>query len=257
MVPHTSDVNYSVPVNNRYVASSNRERIIVADNDPQVLLHLREILSGHGYKVLGTDRPNEMMHMVDTKDPDLVLLDVMVAGTSGFALMKSIREVSGTPIIFLSASDRDRLVIKAFELGADDYITKPFSSAELLARVAAALRRRKAGITTEPRRPLRFGDLTIDYECRDVSVSERSVQLSAIEYKLLSELSINAGRVMTRDQILQRVWGSGYSGERELLRATIKNLRRKLGDNANAPQYIFTERRVGYRMPKPQADGAH
>jgi len=252
MVPHTSDVNYSVPVNNRYVASSNRERIIVADNDPQVLLHLRKILSGSGYKILGTDSPDEMMHMVDTKDPDLVLLDVMVAGTSGFALMKSIREVSETPIIFLSASDQDRLMIKAFELGADDYINKPFSSAELLARVAAVFRRRRAGvITTSARQPFRFGDLVIDYECRSVTILERSVQLSATEYKLLSQLSINAGRVMTRDQILQKVWGSEYSGEGELLRATIKNLRRKLGDKANAPQFIFTERRVGYRMPKP------
>ena len=135
-------------------------------------------------------------------------------------------------------------------MGADDYIVKPFSQTELLARIAASLRKRGLAGTTVLRQAYRLGDLTIDYADRAVTVLGRPVGLSGTEYKLLFELSINAGRVMTHDQILRGVWGRDYSGESQLLRATVKNLRRKLGDDANAPRYIFTEPRVGYRMEK-------
>ena len=172
-------------------------------------------------------------------------------GTSGFVLMDRIREVSAAPIIFLSMSNQDKYVVKALGMGADDYMNKPFSSAELLARVGSVLRRRGAGVNTAPRRPFRYSDLTIDYVGRNVTISGCTVPLSPTEYKLLTELSFSAGRVLTRDQILHKVWGSEYSGARELLRATVKNLRRKLGDNANDPQYIITERRVGYWMANP------
>ena len=135
-------------------------------------------------------------------------------------------------------------------MGADDYIVKPFSKTELLARIAASLRKRGLAGTTVLRQAYCLGDLTIDYADRAVIVSGRPVGLSGTEYKLLFELSINAGRVMTHDQILRRVWGRDYSGESQLLRATVKNLRRKLGDDANDPRYIFTQPRVGYRMDK-------
>ena len=136
-------------------------------------------------------------------------------------------------------------------MGADDYIVKPFSQTELLARIAASLRKRGLSGTTVLRQAYCLGDLTIDYADRAVTVSGRPVGLSGTEYKLLFELSINAGRVMTHDQILRRVWGRDYSGESQLLRATVKNLRRKLGDDANSPRYIFTEPRVGYLMESP------
>ena len=233
------------------IASSDQVRILAVDDEPQVLWLLRNILSNHGYKSLGTGNPDEMMRLVETEHPHLVLLDLMLPGTSGFELMARIREVSEVPIIFLSANDQEENVVKALAMGADDYMIKPFSSTELLARVASSLRKRRGAVTTAPRQPFNVGDLDIDYADRSVTVSGRPVGLSATEYKLLFELSTNAGRVLTRDQILRRVWGLEYSGERDLLRAAVKNLRRKLGDDANDPRFIFTEPRVGYRMAKP------
>ena len=233
------------------IASSDQVRILAVDDEPQVLWLLRNILSNHGYKSLGTGNPDEMMRLVETERPNLVLLDLMLPGTSGFELMGRIREVSEVPIIFLSADDQEENVVKALAMGADDYMIKPFSSAELLARVASSLRKRRGAGTPAPLQPFTMGDLAIDYADRSVTVSGHPARLSATEYKLLVELSVNAGRVLTRDQILRRVWGSQYSGESQLLRAVVKNLRRKLGDDANDPRFIFTEPRVGYRMAKP------
>ena len=136
-------------------------------------------------------------------------------------------------------------------MGADDYIVKPFSPPELLARIEATIRRRAMPSRPEARKPYRLGDLTIDYADRSVTVSGRPVHLTATEYGLLFELSTDAGHVLTHDQILQRVWGTEYSGERELVRAFMTKLRRKLGDDAHKPRYIFTEPGVGYRMAKP------
>ena len=221
------------------------------DDEPQVLRLLRTILDDHGYTTFGTGNPDEMMRLLELEQPHLVLMDLMVPGTSGFELMARVREVSDVPVIFLSANDQEENVVKALHKGADDYVVKPFSSTELVARVEASLRKRRSTGTTTLRQPYRQGELIINYGYRAVTVSGRPVELSATEYKLIYELSTNAGRVMTHDQILQRVWGSGYSGSVQLLRATMRNLRHKLGDDANNPQYIFTEPRVGYRMANP------
>ena len=233
------------------VVSGDERRILAVDDEPQVLRLLQNILEDHGYKSFGTGNPDEMMHLFEMERPHLVLLDLIVPGTSGFEMMKRIREVSEVPIIFLSANDQEENVVKALGMGADDYIVKPFSSTELVARVEASLRKRGSAGTPGPRQPYRRGELTIDYADRAVTVSDRPVPLSATEFKLLFELSINAGRVLTHDQILQRVWGPGYSGEVHLVRVFVGNLRRKLGDDARKPKYIFTEPRVGYRMSKP------
>ena len=233
------------------VGSRDRRRILAVDDEPQVLRLLRNMLSDHGYTLLGTGNPDEMMHLLEMEQPHLVLLDLMVPGTDGFELMKRIREVSDVPIIFLSGSDKEENIVKALSTGADDYIVKPFSSTELLARVAASLRKWAAGAQPKAREPYRLGDLTIDYADRGVTVSGCPVQLTSTEYKMLFELSVNAGRVLTHDQLLQRVWGTEYSGEAQLVRAFVKKLRRKLGDDAREPKYIFTELGVGYRMAKP------
>ncbi len=217
------------------------------DDEYQVLRLLRSILDDHGYTTFGTGNPDEMIRLVEMEQPHLVLMDLMVPGTSGFELMARVRAVSDVPIIFLSANDQEENVVKALDMGADDYIVKPFSSTELIARVEAFLRKRTLTGATMQRQPYRQGELTITYADREVAVSGHRIQLSATEYKLLFELSINAGRVMTHDRILQRVWGLGYSGDVQVLRATLRNVRRKLGDDANDPRYIFTEPRVGYR----------
>ena len=208
-----------------------------------------------GTSLLGAGNADEMMHLLETEQPHLVLLDLMMPGTSGFELMERIRKVSEAPIIFLSANDQEENVVKALEMGADDYMIKPFSSTELQARIASSLRKQKPVDSPVPSRFYHVDDLSIDYGQRSVSISSSPVRLSATEYKLLYELSTNAGRTLTQYQILQRVWGSTYSTESELLRSTVKNLRRKLGDDANNPRYIFTEPRVGYHMPKGEMQG--
>ena len=251
-IPEAVDAAREAPSDALAAAPSDQSRILAVDDEPQVLWLLRNILSDQGYKLFGTGSPDEMMRLMETEQPHLVLLDVMLPGTSGFELMARIREVSEVPIIFLSANDQEENVVKALKMGADDYVIKPFSSTELLARVASSLLKRRSGGASIPRQPYRYEGLTISYGDRSVTVSGRPVQLSGTEYKLLFELSISAGRVLTHDQILQRVWGLEYSGAGELLRATVKNLRRKLGDDASDPRYIFTEPRVGYRMAKGQ-----
>ena len=232
-------------------ARGDQSRILAVDDEPQILWLLRNILAEHGYRLFGTGNPDEMMHLMEAERPDLVLLDLMLPGASGFELMDRIRAVSDAPIIFLSANDQEENVVKALSMGADDYIIKPFSSTELIARVEASLRKRSSAGGAMQRQPYRLGELTIDYANRAATVSGHRVQLSATEYKLLFELSINAGRVLTHDQILQSVWGAGYDGDVSLLRSTLRNLRHRLGDDANDPSYIFTEPRVGYRMEKP------
>ena len=184
------------------------------DDEPQALWLLRNILSANRYEFFGASSPEEMICLLETKRPHLVLLDLALPGTDGFELMDRIREISDVPIIFLSGDDQDANVARALNMGAEDYITKPFSSTELLARVSLSMRKRSAAVQTAPRQPYQMGDVVINYTDRDVTVSGRPARLSSTEYKLLFELSTNAGRVLTRDQILRRVWGSEYySGE--------------------------------------------
>jgi DNA-binding response OmpR family regulator len=180
-----------------------------------------------------------------------VLLDLMLPGVSGFELLQRIREFSGVPVIFVTARDQDEDTVQALKMGADDYITKPFSPSELLARIEASLRRRLLADQMEVRPSFVLHDLVINFAERRVIVGDQPVSLSATEYKILYELASRAGMALTHDQILQRVWGPEYSGEAELVRSFIRNLRRKLNDNARNPRYILTEPQVGYRMPKP------
>jgi PAS domain S-box-containing protein len=230
--------------------AGERSRILAVDSEPQILRHLQNSLTKAGYQTIVTSDPSDVISLIEMEEPDLVLLDLMLSGTSGFDLLKQIREVSGVPVIMLSARERVEDTVRALRMGADDYIGKPFSPSELLARIEAALRRRVRPDQIEVLQPYRMDGLMIDFTRRRVIVDEEEVRLTATEYKLLYELATNAGRVLTHDQILQRVWGPEYSGETQLVRAFIRNLRRKLKDDANAPTYIFTEPQVGYRMAK-------
>ena len=190
--------------------------------------------------------------MVETEEPDMVLLDLMLQGTTGLEVLRRIREFSGVPVIFLSARAKEEDVVQALRAGADDYILKPFSPSELLARIEAALRRRVRPDELEAVPPFVLADLAIDFARRDVTIAGEHVSLTATEYKLLYELATHAGRVLTHDQILQRVWGPEYSGESQLVRSFVRNLRRKLGDDAKSPRYILTEPQVGYRVADPR-----
>ncbi len=222
-----------------------RTRILVVDDDPQTLGYVRDSLAAAGYSPLLTGDPREVPRLIRTKRPRLILLDLILPGTDGVELMQQVPEMADLPVIFISAYGRDETIAKALKAGADDYIVKPFSPTELVARVQAALRRRN-----EPREPFRFLDLAIRYDEHRVTLAGRPVSLTATEYDLLRVLSVNAGRVVTYDSLLRQVWGRQISADRRLLRTYVQRLRRKLGDDAARPVYIFNQRQVGYRMPR-------
>ena len=224
-----------------------RVRVLAVDDDPNDLRYVRDTLARSGYDPVVTGEPEEALRLVEKEKPELVLLDLMLPGTDGIELMKDIFEVAEVPIIFLSAYGREEQIARAFDTGATDYVVKPFSPTELSARIRAALRRRAAA---EPTEPYVLGDLTIDYAGRRVTLAGRSVHLTPIEYRVLAQLSANAGTSLTYKLLLDRVWGQRNSGDVRSLRTIVNKLRRKLNDNANDPTYIFTEPRIGYRMPK-------
>ena len=231
-------------------ATREQVRILAVDDDPQALRYVRDALARAGYAPVVTGDPEDVPRLMEEERPGLVLLDLMLPGSDGIELMKAILKKADVPVIFLSVYGQDDVVARAFDLGAADYVVKPFSPTELAARIRAALRRRAGPYGVEPTGPYLLGDLSIDYAERRVSVAGRQVQLTATEYALLYELSVNIGRVLTHDQLLQRVWGLERTGEPGLVRNVVKRLRRKLGDNADNPAYILTEPRVGYLMAR-------
>ena len=235
--------------------AGERVRVLAVDDDPQALRYVRDALASAGYTPVVTGDPEEALRLVAEEKPDLVLLDLMLPGTDGIELMKDILGAGDVPVIFVSAYGRDELIARAFDMGAVDYVVKPFSPTELAARIRAALRRREAPEQAEPTEPYTLGDLTIDYAERGVTLAGLPVRLIAIEYRMLAELSANAGRVVTYEHLLQRVWGAKSDGDVRPMRTVVSSLRRKLGDDADNPIYIFTEPRVGYRMPKGEGRG--
>ena len=242
----------SLQLSTRPSRKSVREqvRILAVDDDPQALRFIRDAVVKSGYAVVATGNPDEVAELIEEEEPHLVLLDLILPGVDGIELMKEIMHARDVPVIFVSAYGQDRLIARAFEMGADDYVVKPFSPTELLARIQAVLRRRTA---SEPQVPFVVGDLTIDYAERLVTLVDSPVDLTAIEYRLLVELSANAGRVLTYGHLLRRVWGSDGDADIRPMRTAISVIRRKLRDDADNPTYIFTEHRVGYKMPRPDA----
>ena len=227
----------------------NRTRVLAVDGDQQTITYIRHTLTEAGYTPIVTTDPEDAKRLIEEEKPQLVLLDVMLPTTDKTALTENIPELADVPLIFLSGYGQDQIAAKALDAGADDYIVKPFSPTELIARIETVLRRRTPPGASEPE-PYQQGDLSIDYTHRRVTVTGRPVRLTDTEYRLLIELSTNAGRVLTHRHLLQRVWGPRRSVSTGQVRTVVKNLRHKLGDNADNPAYIFTEQRVGYRMQK-------
>ena len=221
-------------------------RILVVDDDLHALRYIRDALIKSGYAVVATSDPDDVSRLMEEDKPHLVLLDLMLPGIDGIDLMKYVATAHDVPVIFVSAYGQDRLIARAFEMGADDYVVKPFAPTELVARIKAALRRRTL---SEPAVPYVLGDLTIDYAERLVTLAGRPIDLTAIQYRLLVELSAHAGRVLPYEHLLRRVWGSDGDADVRPMRTSVSAIRRKLGDDAENPTYIFTELRVGYRMP--------
>ena len=222
-----------------------RTRILVLDDDPETLRYTRSVLSDAGYAPVVTSDPAGLSRVIRSERPSLVLLDLMLPRTDGIELMKRVPELDEIPVIFISAYGRDETIARALESGAADYIVKPFSPTELVARVQAALRDR-----AEPE-SFALGELTIDYGPRRVSLGGQVIPLTATEFHLLRVLSRNAGDVVTTAVLLRHVWGRRSAGNAGRVRSAVKRLRRKLGDDVDKPVYIFNEHGVGYRMPAP------
>jgi two-component system, OmpR family, KDP operon response regulator KdpE len=220
-------------------------RVLVVDDEPAIRRFLRVSLSAHGYTVSEANDGRAALSAVIAVRPDLVILDLGLPDLDGTDVTRVLREWTRIPIIILSVRGEDADKIAALDAGADDYLTKPFSAGELLARMRAALRR-AAQTGLQP--IFSSGDLTIDLVRRVVTVAEHQAQLTPTEYDLLRVLVVHAGKVMTHRQLLREVWGMGYEQEMHMLRVNISNLRRKIEPDPARPRYIVTEPGVGYRL---------
>ena len=225
--------------------------VLAMSDDPQTLWLLRRILADAAFNTVVSDAPSELDALVTTEKPDLIILDTAYQEGDGFDMARRIAGTHNAPVIFVTSRGSDQEMVKAFESGAADYIAKPFSPVELIARVNLALGRSRNSSGGKGLERFSLGDLRIDYASQRVTLADQPASLTPMEYKLLVELSINAGRVLTKETLMKRVWGQNYSSEYELLRTFIKNLRGKLSDSAERPRYILTESRVGYWMTSP------
>jgi len=220
--------------------------VLVVEDEPRMRQVIRAYLEQAGFHVIAVGDGPSALHAFRRERPDLIVLDLMLPGMDGFDVCRAIRRESGVPIIILTArvEEEDRVV--GLELGADDYITKPFSPRELVARVRAVLRRAQGEIS--PPAVLRVGDLVIDLERREVRVGDREVRLTPTEFELLTAMARHPGRVFTRLQLLERIQGAAYEGYERTIDAHIKNLRQKIEPDPRNPQYILTVYGVGYKL---------
>ena len=261
ILPVAGNAGYDLSEDRRQTSGRQRQskkgriRVLVVDDDPQTLRYVRDALTDAGFAVTVTADPEEVEPLMERERHQLVLLDLMLPGIDGIEIMESMPALADVPVIFISAYGRDQLVARALEAGAEDYIVKPFSPTELVARIRTALRRQTGPETDAPSEPYVVRDLTINFVERRVHLAGRPVRLTDLEYRFLCELAVNAGRVLTHEHLLQRVWGPTHPGHSGPVRTVVKNLRSKLGDQAGNPSYIFNEPRVGYRMEKGKTTG--
>jgi two-component system KDP operon response regulator KdpE len=225
-------------------------RILVVDDEPQIRRFLRLGLEGHGYAVLEARTAEAALRLAVSENPSLVVLDLGLPDREGFEVLSALREWSQVPVLVLSVRAREGEKVRAFDLGADDYVVKPFGMAELLARIKAALRRRQDGAAREP--VFRVGGLEVDLAHRMVRVDEAEVRLSPKQYRLLQVLVTNAGKVITHRQLLSEVWGAGHAEDIQYLRVFIRKLRSRIEADPARPRYLLTELGVGYRLRTPE-----
>jgi two-component system KDP operon response regulator KdpE len=227
-------------------------RVLLVDDEPETIKYVSANLRVRGYEVLVASDGQSALREFERSVVDLVILDIMMPGPDGFQVCQAIRRQSDVPIIMLSARGQEKDIVRALDIGADDYLTKPFGVEEMLARVRAALRR-TTRTRRSPRAPVEVGDLQIDFGARQVTVCGQQVQLTPTEYDLLAHLAVNAGRVLTHRTLLQAVWGPEYTNETEYLWAYIRRLRRKIEPDSSDPRYILTQPGVGYSLATPSS----
>lgn len=227
-------------------------RILVVDDEPRYLRLMEANLVTEGYQVLKATNGQEAVDKVAAQQPELVLLDIMMPVLDGFGACERIREFSSVPIIVVTARGEENARVRGLDLGADDYIVKPFSATELLARVRAVMRRAKSSGNNFQQSVFNHGNLKIDFARAEVFKNERIVFLSATEYRLLLQLAHNLGQVLTSEQLLTNVWGPEYREDKEILWVSISRLRQKLEDDPKNPVHIVTRSGLGYTMPPMQ-----
>lgn len=223
----------------------NKAEILVIDDEPQIRKLLEINLESNGYKVVQATNGKEGIVLAAAHPPDLILLDIGLPDKSGHEVLKQLREWYHRAIIILSVLDNETDIVSALDNGASDYLTKPFRTGELLARIRAAIRRNNAD---ENKTTASFSDLHIDFTARTVLKNNLPVKLTSTEYNLLSLFAKNEGRVLTHQFILKEIWGTGFQTETQYLRVFVGTLRKKIETNPNQPQHIFTESGVGYRF---------
>ena len=225
-----------------------KTRILVVDDELSIVKFLRANLEARGFEVLAALNGAEALHTFEMEMADLVILDIMMPRMDGFEVCRRLREWSQVPIIMLSAKGDESDKVKCLDLGADDYITKPFGKDELIARVKAVLRRTETAAPTPTTPSFTCGDLQVNFVRREVTVANNEVRLTPTEYTLLQEFVLNAGKVLTHTYLLNRVWGPEYRDEREYLHVFVRRLRAKLEPDPANPRYILTVPGVGYQF---------
>ncbi len=233
------------------MVSTEKKLILIVDDEPRMIKFIRLNLDLEGYRVSEASNGLEALDRVRKELPDLVLLDVMMPEMDGFEALERIREISNVPVIMLTVKAEEEDKVRGLELGADDYVTKPFSPRELSSRIKAVLRRTEMPSPVE-KTVLKIDDdgfgLSIDFNRREVIVRGERIKLRPTEYRLLYHLVNNAGWVMTHEMLLSKVWGYAYRDDTHLLRVYITYLRQKIEPDPSNPRYIFTERGIGYRF---------
>jgi len=228
-------------------------RILVVDDEPKLIRLVREILTATGYDVLVANNGSHALEMTAVEQPDLILLDLILPNNmDGYEVAKRVREFSDVPIIMLTAKVREPDILRAFEIGADDYITKPFSAKELLARIRAVLKRVKGEVVASAESEISCGNLKIDLARRRVTLTGREVRLTPTEYSLLHELAIHVNQVMLHEQLLTTIWGPEYRNDLDYLRAYVHYLRQKLEIDPSNPKIILSSPGVGYMLASPE-----
>lgn len=224
-------------------------RILIVDDEPQILRFLGTSLVAHGYKIFEASTGKEAVYKAGVENPDLVILDLGLPDIDGTSVLEQIRAHSAVPVIILSAREREIDKVGALDLGADDYVTKPFGVAELMARIRSTLRRHasEGGQATT----YNCEELAVDLDRRRVTLSDEEVKLTPKEYDILGMLVRHAGRVVTHQYLLREIWGPTYTGETHYLRVYVGQLRQKIEKDPAQPYYIMTESGVGYRLREP------
>ena len=224
-----------------------RDKILVVDDEKSISGYIKAVLVSNGYDVIVCASGSEAMSMISSHCPDLIVLDLGLPDIDGMNIIASVRQWTQLPIIVVSARTHERDKVSALDLGADDYLTKPFGSAELLARVRVALRHTHTG-SSAVGGVFTTGELTVDFNKHQVLIGGENACLTQNEFRIVSLLARNAGKVLTYDFIMKELWGPQVKGSNQILRVNMANIRRKIEKNPAKPEYVFTEVGVGYRM---------